>query len=293
MIGLKVLIVGGGLSGLGAGYELSKKGYEVTIFEKEEYIGGMASSYLIDGIYVPKTYHHIMSGDKVTLGLIRELGLQPNLYWKRLKTGFLYGNNQYDFSSPVSILRFDPLSILDRIRFTLLVLKARTRKDWMFLDGVNVKEWISENYGNSLYENLIKHIVIDKFDEPPENISAAWLLSRFGHESKSISGNFGYLRDRGIQELIESLSENIRKSGGDVKKQARVDRVRIEDKQVTGVIYGEDGRFVEGDAVISTVPLPIVIEIVPELPKSYKEQLRHIAYKACICTAIRRGGVGQ
>ncbi|UCH31430.1 MAG: FAD-dependent oxidoreductase [Candidatus Bathyarchaeota archaeon] len=283
---MKVLIVGGGLSGLGAGYRLSKQGFEVTILEKEEYIGGMASSYLIDGIYVPKTYHHIMSGDKVTLSLIRELGLQPYLYWKRLKTGFLYGNNQYDFSSPVSILRFKPLSIIDRIKFALLVLKARTAKDWAFLDGVNIKDWVSENYGEGLYQNLIKHIVIDKFDEPPENISAAWLLSRFGHESKSISGKFGYLRDKGIQELIDRLSENIKRNGGTVKKQARVKRVSIEDEQVTGVVYGEDKRFEEGDAVISTVPTPIVIEIVPELPESYKQQLRHITYKACICMTI-------
>ena len=35
----KIAIIGAGISGLTAGYELSKKGYKVTIFEKENQLG--------------------------------------------------------------------------------------------------------------------------------------------------------------------------------------------------------------------------------------------------------------
>jgi protoporphyrinogen oxidase len=283
---LKVLIIGGGLSGLGAGYKLSQKGFEVTVLEKREYVGGMAASYFIDGYYVPKTYHHIMSGDTVTLGLIKELGLQPYLYWKKLKTAFLYGKDRYNFSSPISILRFKPLSFMDRLKFGLLVWKARRKKDWAFLDGVNVKDWVSENYGDSLYEDLIKHIVIDKFDEAPENISVAWLLSRFGHESKSVSGNFGYLRDGGIQRIIDGLVEKIRENGGEVKTQADVKKIEVENGKAVGVVHGEDQEFLEGDIVISTIPTPILLEITPEFPKTFKERLEKITYKACICITL-------
>jgi len=84
---MKIVVIGGGLSGLGASYRLSQKGYNVTVLEKEDHVGGLASSYLIDGYYIPKTYHHIMVGDVTTLSLIKELKLYPDLYWKRLKTG--------------------------------------------------------------------------------------------------------------------------------------------------------------------------------------------------------------
>lgn len=246
----------------------------------------MAASYLIDGYYVPKTYHHIMSGDTVTLSLIKELGLQPYLYWKKLKTAFLYGKDRYNFSSPISILRFKPLSFMDRVRFGLLVWKARRKKDWAFLNGANVKDWVSENYGDSLYENLIKHIVIDKFDEAPENISVAWLLSRFGHESKSVSGNFGYLRDGGIQRIIDGLVAKIRENGGEVKTQADVEKIEVENGKVVGIVYGEDQDFLEGGIVITTIPTPILLEITPELPKTFKERLKKITYKACICITL-------
>lgn len=285
MIPLKVVIIGGGLSGLGAGYKLSQKGLHVTVLEKEEYVGGMASSYLIDGYYIPKTYHHIMSGDGTTLGLIRELGLQPYLYWKRLKTAFLYGKNLHDFSSPLSILRFKPLAFIDRIRFGLLVLAARRRKDWSFLDSVNVKDWVSKNYSENLYENLIKHIVMDKFDEPPENISAAWLMSRFGHESRSISGSFGYIRNGGIQRIIDRLVGQIEKNGGEVRH-TEVKKIEVENGEVKGIRCGEDGEFIDADVAISTIPIPVLLKIVKEFPKTLRERLEKIRYKACICITL-------
>jgi len=281
-LALKVLIIGGGLSGLGTGYKLSQKGVKVVVLEKNEYFGGMASSYLINDYFIPKTYHHIMSGDHITLGLIKELGLQPNLYWKRLKTAFFYNQKCYNFSSPLSILRFKPLSFIDRVRFGLLVWKARKKEDWTFLDNVNVRDWVIENYGSSLYENLIKHIVVDKFDENPEKISVAWLLSRFGHESKTISGNFGYLQNGGIQSIIDNLVEKIKKSGK-VKKKANATEIKVKDGKAVGVAYGKDQKFVAGDIVISTVPTPVLFEIAAELPKDFKERLQKIAYKACIC----------
>ncbi len=283
---MRITIIGGGLSGLGAGFRLSQEGHKVTILEKNDHVGGMASSYLIDGYYIPKTYHHIMSGDSVTLGLIEELDLQEFLYWKKLKTGFFYDNECHDFSSPLSILKFKPLSFMDRIRFAFLVLKARRRNDWMYLDNVNIKEWVIENYGTTLYENLIKHIVIDKFDESPENISVAWLLSRFGHESKSVSGRFGYLRNGGVQSIIQGLVESIVKLGGDLKIQADVKKIELNEGKAIGVVYGEDEQFINGDVVISTIPIPILLKALPELPKRFKERLRKINYKACLCLTL-------
>jgi len=283
---MKIVVIGGGLSGLGAGYRLAQKGYNVTILEKEDHVGGLASSYLIDGYYIPKTYHHIMVRDVTTLSLIEELGLHSDLYWKRLKTGFLYEKTTYDFSSPPNILRFKPLSPLDRIRFGLMVLAARKKKDWMHLDNVNVKEWVCKNYGRGVYQNLVKHIVVDKFNESPEKISAAWLMSRFGHESRSVSGRFGYIRNGGIQKIILRLEEKIKKNQGEVKTQSSVERVEVDQGKTEGIVYGENKEFIEADVVISTIPTPILLKIIADFPKSYKERLEQIRYKACICVTL-------
>jgi len=42
---VRVGIVGGGLAGLTAAYELGKRGHEVTVFEREAALGGQAATF--------------------------------------------------------------------------------------------------------------------------------------------------------------------------------------------------------------------------------------------------------
>ncbi len=44
-----VVIMGGGPAGLAAGYELAKKGYRVTLIEKEKQVGGISKTVEKDG----------------------------------------------------------------------------------------------------------------------------------------------------------------------------------------------------------------------------------------------------
>jgi len=124
---MKVIILGGGLSGLSAGYFLTKKGIEVEILEKENFLGGLASSFKVewDGkeYWIPKTYHHILASDKTTVKLIEKFGLKNKLKRKRVKTGFIYRNKVFGFSSPFEILNF-PLSLKDKIKLAFFVFKT-------------------------------------------------------------------------------------------------------------------------------------------------------------------------
>lgn len=47
---MRVAVVGGGISGLGASYELAKAGVNVVLYEKEDYLGGHAKTVHFDGI---------------------------------------------------------------------------------------------------------------------------------------------------------------------------------------------------------------------------------------------------
>ena len=40
---MRVAIIGGGITGLTAAYELTKRGINVTVFEKDEYLGGLSN----------------------------------------------------------------------------------------------------------------------------------------------------------------------------------------------------------------------------------------------------------
>jgi len=282
---LKAMVLGGGLSGLAAAHTLVKNGIETLLLESDKTLGGLASSYFIDGEYVPKTYHHVMYGDTVTLGIIRELNLEKDLYWKKLKVGFYSKGQFYDFSSSASILKFKPISLWGRARFGFLVLRARRKTDWQDLDGVSVENYCLETAGKEAYK-LVGYIVKAKFAEPPINVSAAWLMSRFGHESKSVSDQFGYLKG-GIEQIVRGLAEKC-KENGTIAINARATRIVVESGRVQKVEYQENGEKKEAkpDILVSTLPVPALLDVAEGLPKEYEDKLRNIKYKSSLCAAI-------
>lgn len=280
------VVLGGGLSGLVAASLLSKNDFKTVLLEKDEFLGGLASSYLINGEYIPKTYHHIMYGDTITLKTIHDLGLESNLYWRKLKVGFYSQGKAYDFSSPLSILKFKPLSLWGRIKFGMLVLRARRKMNWQELEGVSIEHYCKALAGEEAYK-LINYIVQAKFAEPPDNVSAAWLMSRFGHESKSVSDRFGYLKG-GVERLITGLATSCTRKDSVIKTGAEVTSIIIKTGKVNKVKYVKKRRTreIRADIIVSTLPIPVLLKVAEDLPLVYRKSLENIEYKTSICAAI-------
>lgn len=281
-----IVVLGGGLSGLMGASLLSQRGAKTVLLEKEDRLGGLAASYLIDGQHIPMTYHHVMDSDVTTLNTIHNLGLEEKLYWKKLKVGFFSQGKFHDFSSSFSILRFKPIRLWGRIRFGLLVLRARQKSDWSQLDGTSVENYCKKAAGKEAYK-LISYIVQAKFAESPGNVSAAWLMSRFGHESKSVSNQFGYL-EGGIERIITGLADYCRKEDCPVKTGAKVTRVKLKDEGVNKVQYEVNGttREIRTESVISTLPIPLLLKTIDDLPKEYRKSLENIKYRSSICATF-------
>ncbi|MGB3905512.1 MAG: FAD-dependent oxidoreductase, partial [Anaerolineae bacterium] len=113
---MSIGVIGGGVAGLTAGYELAKKGHQIVLFEGQPYLGGQASTFEIEGTRLERYYHHIFTGDEDMMRLIGELGLTDRMQWLASKVGFFYEGKTYDFVTPFDLHRFEPLSLLQRIR---------------------------------------------------------------------------------------------------------------------------------------------------------------------------------
>lgn len=66
--GIKVAVVGAGPAGITVAFELAKKGYDVTIFEKNEKIGGILT-YGIPAFRLPKNYITLLHNHLTELGV--------------------------------------------------------------------------------------------------------------------------------------------------------------------------------------------------------------------------------
>ena len=75
----KVLIVGAGIAGLGAAWQLARQGFEVILTERESRAGGRARSEVREGFAIESAGGVISTADRALLSWIGELGLSDDL----------------------------------------------------------------------------------------------------------------------------------------------------------------------------------------------------------------------
>lgn len=285
---MKVVVIGAGVTGLAAGYELAKRGHAVTVLEKEKDAGGLAGSFRIGDVWLERFYHHIFRSDNAVVGLVDELGLSERLIWRSTPMGFYHRGLIHRFGTPLELLRFTPLRFRDRIKLGLAILRLQRMTDWRELDRITCREWFSENVSPSCYEVIWEPLLRLKFGKEYDRIPAAWIWGRIHPRARSRSRGgmkeeLGYLRG-GFQLLLDRLREEIVRRGGEVRLGAPVEYIVQEKGRAGGVIAGGDEFF--SDAVVSTTAIPAFLEASPPLPDDYAANLASIKYQSVVCLVL-------
>lgn len=289
----RVFVVGAGISGLVVAYRLAQKGFRVTVFESQD-VGGLASSYYIGEMRIPKTNRLVLSSDRKTQKLIKELGLWKRVFWRPLKSGIIYEREIHPLSSPLDLLRFKLINFWDRVRFATFLLRTilPLSYDLSKLEGLSVREWAVEELGQEIADKLIEPLILTKFGLSSDQISAAWFLDRLLSESRTrIRNRWGFIRG-GIGQVAEKLAERIEGLGGEILPKTPVDEVVIKEGEVRGlrVRRGGEEKFVEASVVVATAPPPALCEMMPDLPKELSKMLRAIRYAPAVlgCYLIKK-----
>lgn len=289
---MKVGIIGGGIAGLTAAYELAKEGYRVFLFEKEAELGGQAGTFPIEGTRLEKFYHHLFTTDRSIVELIEELGLRDSLDWLESKVGFFHKGRIYDFVSPLDLLRFKPLSLLDRLRLGFVTLFLQAYSNWHRLEKVTAKEWMERYAGKRVHDVIWEPLLRAKFGEKADEISMAWLWGKLkvrrSLKGRGIQKEFlGYMKGS-FQLIIDELARRIEGMGGRIEINAPAERVLVEGGKVKGLRIKDSGFEIRKfDVIIATVPSPVFLKIVPELSGEYAALLRGVRYQAALCLVLK------
>lgn len=290
---MKIAIIGGGAAGLAAGYELSKSGsHQVDVFERDSFLGGLAGSFLLEGGYVEKFYHFICLNDLTYIETLRELGLSDRLRWRYTEMGQFYQGSLYSFGRPLDLLRFPALTWKDRFRFArnIMRIKSQPWDDWKKIEYVPVDEWLETTFGANVYRSLHEPMVRLKFGKYKEKLSAAWMWARIHRLGRSRTK----LRQRekvayvegGSQTIMDALGDRIRANRGTIHLNASVQSLIVENGRIRGLIV--NGKEQPYDTVISTVPLPAFLRLIPpDLQGEYWNKLRNIESIGVLCVFLR------
>jgi protoporphyrinogen oxidase len=243
---MKIGIIGGGLTGLTAAGRLIHE-HEVDLFEKMPYLGGCLSSYNVNNYWIERFYHHCFSHDTSLFALTDEFGLSDKLEWRTGTTGYFAGNRIYPLSTPLQILAYPELSLIDKMKLGLLTFKAK-KTNLVSFDDIPAYQYIIEHLGKNIYSSFFEPLLKSKFGERRKDVSAAWLFSRIAIRSdRGMSGeHLGYMKG-GFHQLIDALERSIASKGGRIQKHAAVSSVSYQNGawEINGSRY---------DAVISTIP---------------------------------------
>jgi len=274
----QVGIIGGGIAGLVAGYELSKRGVRVTIFERDQKLGGLASSFTIGpDVEVERYYHFICKPDRAYIGMINEMGLASRLRWVTTKMGLFYRGDIHTISEPLSLLKFPYFSLVDKLRFIWSTALVKFSNHWKALENIQAEKWLVQQYGVRAYNILYAPLLNLKFRSYASQVSAAWMWARFHRlgNSRTITQKeyLGYL-EGGTQVYVSALEQALRKQGATLHTGARVEKILIDSGRVVGVYC--DGEQVFLDSVLSTVPIPHFLQLVSNSCFEYLYNLKYI-----------------
>ncbi|MBI2934840.1 MAG: NAD(P)/FAD-dependent oxidoreductase [Chloroflexi bacterium] len=285
---MKVAIVGGGIAGLTAAFDLCQRGHEVTVFEKEKDLGGELGVFEVGGQPLEKFYHHIFRGDRVAIELIEQVGLGARLEWLPSKMAFYHEGRIYPFVTPLDLLRFKPLRFIDRLRLGIAGLYLQRLRDWQKLESTTAREWIIKNTSQRTYDVVWGPLLRSKFGERAAEISMAWfwgrIYVRMGSRGKGMSQEvLGYLRGS-FGQLIDRLAGGIRNNGGQVVVSSPVRRIIVTNGKVAGVETLAGGF--PCDLAIVTTSSDTFADIAPDLPMDYRAKLRSFVYQAAQCLVL-------
>jgi protoporphyrinogen oxidase len=294
----KIIIIGGGISGLSSAWKLSEKGYKVDVVESDTSIGGLAKSIKVENYYFDIGPHSFFTEDMEIFNKVMNLfeGEQGEIPYSKRSVKMMFKGKYVDYPlSAKSILV--QMGILSAIMCSLSFAKSYigTSISSLFVkktqdDNLTVKQWAIGNFGKYLYLNFfkpyteqfwkietselshrvipsskkldfartLKHLLINKYLELSKREPGK--LSLVERESLP-----SYYPKKGYGEIANRIGKKIKGNGGEIYTSQEVSEIVLNSNNLFDV--KTKNKTFSADFVISTIPLNRVITKIRPLPE--------------------------
>ena len=266
---MKIAIIGAGITGLAAAYDLTKSGHKVTLFESTPYVGGLASGFKADGWKwtLERFYHHWFASDRHVLELATELGCREKVFFHRPTTVMYHRDKFYPLDSPLTALCFPGLGWgMRKLRFGLTTFYLRLSRDWPALESITAAEWLTRWAGENVYRTMWEPLLEGKFGRFAPQIPMSWLWARL-HTRTARLGTF----EGGFQAFVDTLADRVRQQGGEIYLEQPI--TSIVAAAESGLRLESAGTEYRFERCLATCSPQKLAQLSPQLPPDYRRQL--------------------
>ena len=257
---MSVVVVGAGLAGLACAYELSQRGFTVTLLERSPQLGGKIASWAIqlggETFRMEHGFHGFFPQYYNLNSLVEELGITEN-FQSLNSYSVVYRDAKYQpevFRPSHSAF---PWNIVDlavaspnRLRWGINLTKwehwqvfraitgFQTQKNYQRLDHLSVAEWVKHEFPRGLYDLYFLPFAKSSLNAP-DKMSVGELMQFFHFyffgNPEGLAFN-GTRQDMGTS-LVQPIAKAIERKGGKIVTGATVSEIHARQGQIDFLSY--------------------------------------------------------
>jgi len=295
----KVVIIGGGITGLSTAWRLINKGFEVKILETDGRVGGLAKSIKVDNYYFDIGPHSFFSEDKEVFNSIMSLfkGEESAMPFSKRTVKMWFRNRYVDYPLSAKSVLFQ-MGVMSPILSFLSFAKSYI-KNIIFKKDKNtpltIEEWAINNFGKYLFLNFFKPYTEQFWKIPTSELSHRVIpssskmnfaktlkhlfINKYLELSKREPGKLSlvqrdslpsYYPKKGFGEIGERIAKVIKKNDTEIYFNEEVKEIEFNDENLFTIKTAN--KSMKSDYLISTIPIN---SIFPKFnPKPDSELLR-------------------
>lgn len=299
----RVVIIGGGISGLAAAHRLVELGHEPTLLEASSRLGGIIQTEQRNGFVLERGPDSFISEKPEAVSLAKRLGIESRLIQtnEEFRRSFIVRNGRlrpvpdgFQLLAPSRIWSFintDIFSVQGKLRMAAEVLLPRKRSNG--IDDESLASFVRRRLGREALERMAQPMVGGIYTADPETLSLRATLPRFldmeqqhrslilammrqGRAQKTGTSGARYSLflsfDGGMEVLVNTLAEVV----PNVRLNTRIEELTHDSG--TWRITAESGETFEADAVCLALPAYVAAKLLENVNSRLASQLKAIRY---------------
>ncbi len=281
-----VIVVGGGITGLATAYFAAKAGKKVAILEASKNIGGLLNTFEIGGNQLEYYYHHFFTHDAELNWLIKDLGIEEKLFFKKTTMGVFRNNKIYNFNSPKDLISFSPINWMDKIKFGFSTIYLGKMAKWQNSEHISAMQWLKKWAGKSTTTSLWAPLLKIKFGPFADVVPLSWMVGRMRQRMgsrKNGDERLGYLQGS-LKTLLDALLEKLNFYNVDIFTTTAIDKIEINNHQIDYLVGNEKQFFAE--KYVMTIPSIYLFPLLKNQANDLAMQMEKIKYFSAMCVIL-------